>query len=314
VTVDSVLADPPLCCVPPPSLTAAQIIRAAAEATRLHPPNAPPQGVLAAVRDFMGAASVIPEPLHIALLTNAYWGSRQRVLSVSFMEETPADLAARIVSHANAWNCGITFALTNGVGDVRISRGPGGYYSYLGVGITQIPQDTCTMNLEQFTMDTPESEFHRVVRHEFGHTLGFPHEHMRKEIVARINPQAAYRYFRQTQGWSRQDVDQQVLTPLDDRALVEAPADQTSIMAYQMPASITNDGQPIVGGLDINPEDAAFALAQYPLAVAPTLPPVSPPTVPTPTPAPTTPDVSGGIVVSIPEPGEYLVRTTFTKR
>jgi hypothetical protein len=30
---------------------------------------------------------------------------------------------------------------------------------------------------------TPDAEFYRVVRHETGHTLGFPHEHMRKEII-----------------------------------------------------------------------------------------------------------------------------------
>jgi hypothetical protein len=43
------------------------------------------------------------------------------------------------------------------------------------------------MNLEGFTMKTPDSEFHRVVRHETGHTLGFPHEHMRAELVKRID-------------------------------------------------------------------------------------------------------------------------------
>ncbi len=36
-------------------------------------------------------------------------------------------------------------------------------------------------------MQTPESEYHRVVRHETGHTLGFPHEHMRKELVEKID-------------------------------------------------------------------------------------------------------------------------------
>jgi hypothetical protein len=43
-----------------------------------------------------------------------------------------------------------------------------------------------TMTLEAFTMNMPESEFHRVVRHETGHTMGFPHEHMRRELVDKI--------------------------------------------------------------------------------------------------------------------------------
>jgi hypothetical protein len=120
------------------------------------------------------------------------------------------------------------------------------------------------MNLEGFTMNTPESEFKRVVRHEAGHTLGFPHEHMRRDLVARIDKQKAYDYFRRTQGWDRQTVDQQVLTPLDEQSLMSTPADQTSIMCYQLPGSITIDGNPIIGGLDINTTDANFVGQIYP--------------------------------------------------
>jgi hypothetical protein len=120
------------------------------------------------------------------------------------------------------------------------------------------------MNLENFTMNTPDSEFYRVIRHEAGHTLGFPHEHMRKELIARIDRQKAYAYFWQNDRWDRATVDQQVLTPLDDRSIVGTPPDQDSIMCYQLPGSITRDGKPIRGGLDINATDAAFCGRIYP--------------------------------------------------
>jgi len=55
-----------------------------------------------------------------------------------------------------------------------------GYWSYLGTDILHIPKNRPTMCLENFSMDTLESEYKRVVRHETGHTLGFPHEHMRR--------------------------------------------------------------------------------------------------------------------------------------
>ena len=51
-------------------------------------------------------------------------------------------------------------------------------------------------------MGTPDSEFVRVAGHEAGHA-GFPHEHMRCDIVSRIDPEKAYEYFRRTQGWDR---------------------------------------------------------------------------------------------------------------
>ena len=60
----------------------------------------------------------------------------------------------------------------------RISRGSEGYWSYLGTDIRLIPRNRPTMNLQGFTMNTSESEYKRVVRHETGHTLGFPHEHI----------------------------------------------------------------------------------------------------------------------------------------
>jgi hypothetical protein len=120
------------------------------------------------------------------------------------------------------------------------------------------------MNLEGFTMNTDEREYKRVVRHETGHTLGAPHEHMRKSLVARIDPHKAYVYFQQTQGWSKQMVDAQVLTPLDETSLMGTPADQTSIMCYQLPGSITRDGRPIIGGIDINASDYAFIGKIYP--------------------------------------------------
>jgi hypothetical protein len=121
--------------------------------------------------------------------------------------------------------------------------------------------------LEAFTMQTPESEFHRVVRHETGHTMGFPHEHMRKELVALIDPQKAIAFFGQTQGWSADEVQAQVLTPLEDNSIMGTPeADQTSIMCYQIPGSITKDGNAILGGTDIDPLDFQFAAKIYPPA------------------------------------------------
>jgi len=208
----------------------------------------------------------VMEPQRISILTSKYWGKEPRKLTVSFMETTPADLRKRIISHMNAWTKtgGISFVWTSGIGQVRVSRGGGGYYSYLGTDILLIPKNRQTMNLQGFTMNTPESEYRRVVRHETGHTLGCPHEHMRKALVERIDPQKAYDYFWRTQGWDQAMVNAQVLTPLNEASLMSTPPDQTSIMCYQLPSSITRDGDPILGGKDINATDFAFIGERYP--------------------------------------------------
>jgi hypothetical protein len=206
----SVSRDTPGCILK--SLPKRLLVKAANTARAINPMNAPVFGPMAAVGD----GFQVSDPLRIAVITSKYWGPNPRQLTVSFMEGTPADLKARIISHMNAWTktgC-ISFVGTNGTGDVRISRGPGGFWSYLGTDIKHIPRNRQTMNLQGFTMNTPESEYKRVVRHETGHTLGFPHEHMRQALVDRIDREKAYEWFLETQGWDKETVDAQVLTPL----------------------------------------------------------------------------------------------------
>jgi hypothetical protein len=246
----------------PKALPERLTIQAAQTAMRINPVNAPAFGPMTGAAMDLDVA----DPLRIAVMVGKYWGPTPRQLTVSFMESTPPELRTRILSHMNVWGqsgC-INFVWTQGVGQVRISRGGGGYWSYLGTDILHIPQDRQTMNLQDFTMNTPDSEYKRVVRHETGHTLGFPHEHMRRELVAKIDPNKAYDYFLRTQGWNRAMVDAQVLTPLDQKSIFGTAPDQTSIMCYQLPGLITRDGRPIIGGTDINPTDAGFAARIYP--------------------------------------------------
>jgi Astacin (Peptidase family M12A) len=245
-----------------------QWISAAQQAITINPANAPAYRMLQQVIPH----AVIP-PEHLALLTQKYWGRSGVRLSVGFLDNPPADLRARILSHMNAWDAtaNVQFVETGGSAQVRIARTSGqGYWSYLGTDILSIPADQQTMNLDSFSMTTADSEFYRVVRHETGHTLGFPHEHLRSEIVARIDREKAIAYFMASQGWSRDQVIAQVLTPLDNSALIAtADADPRSIMCYWLPASIMTDGVAIPGGSDIDSMDAQFAASVYPRPLPP---------------------------------------------
>lgn len=242
----------------PKSLPNSLLVQAARKAAEINPMNSP-------IMQF--APGAMPaDPLSIAALTTKYWGPNRRRLTVKFMDTNSKALKDKILQYMNAWSktaC-ITFVETSGTGQVRISRGAGGYWSYLGTDILQIPANRPTMNLEGFTVNTSDDEYKRVVCHETGHTLSFPHEHMRKELIARIDRQKAYDYFWRTQRWDRAMVDAQVLTPLDDATIIRTPPDQTSIMCYQLPGQITKDGKPILGGKDINTWDFAFAGKIYP--------------------------------------------------
>jgi hypothetical protein len=215
-------------------------------------------------------------PRRLAVLVARRWPATGVKLTVSFMDNPPKDLRRRILSHMNAWakTANVSFTETNGTGKVRIARldapaDMAGYWSWIGTEILEIAANEPTLNLQSFTMNTPDKEFYRVVRHETGHTLGFEHEHMRTTLVQKIDRAKAIKFYDWNQGWTPQEVEAQVLTPLDERSIMgTTESDPHSIMCYQIPGEITKDGKPIPGGTDINAKDFAFAGAVYPKRVS----------------------------------------------
>jgi hypothetical protein len=252
-----------LVCIPK-RLSQNLMVKAAKTATGVNPLNRAPLERLSGLMP-----GFKPTPERIAVVTTKYWGIKGVKLTVDFMDNAPTDLQKRILLHMNAWGktANTTFVLSKTDPKVRIARiggANGGYWSYVGTDILHIPKKQQTMNLEAFTMNTPESEFHRVVRHETGHTLGFPHEHMRRALVALIDPTKAIAYFMRTQGWTEDEVRQQVLTPIEESTLMGTRVDARSIMCYQIPGELTKSGKPILGGLDIDVTDYKFAGDIYP--------------------------------------------------
>ena len=248
----------------PKRLDKSQLVHAARTAVEINPMNAAPLERLTRVmRDFRAT------PDRLAVVVTKYWGVGGVRLTVGFMDNPPTALRKRILQHMNAWNktANVTFVESKTSPQVRIARvggDEGGYWSYLGTDILHIPRKQQTMNLEGFTMNTEDSEFFRVVRHETGHTLGFPHEHLRRALVAKLDVAKTLEFFERTQGWSEEEVRAQVLTPIEESSLLGTKADPKSIMCYQIPGQITKNGKPIIGGKDIDKSDFTFVGKIYP--------------------------------------------------
>ena len=264
------------------------LIPAAQTAVEENPANRPPVEQMLPLMLPMLALDGVDVPQRIAVMTSKYWSNKGVDLTVGFMEPTAVDLRERILSHMNVWGtkANVRFRWTQSSPQVRITRNGDGYWSYLGTDVLHIAANEATMCLQGFTMSTSEAEFRRVVRHETGHTLGCPHEHMRSSIIARLDEAKTIAWGRSALGWNEQMVRSQILTPISESQFVIATptAEQDSIMCYQLPASITKDGQPIVGGADVTASDATFIGKAYPLAINPPKPPdpTDPPTPPNP--------------------------------
>lgn len=256
----------PILCTPR-SLPVARLAAAARRAVEINPANA--------LDHRRVARTPIGRPggrSRLAILIGRRWPVAGVRLSVKFLDDPPTDLRARVLRHMNAWGqtANVSFTETHGTGKVRIARldsppDMAGYWSWIGTEILEIAEAEPTLNLEGFTMKVSDAEFRRVVRHEAGHTLGFEHEHMRRDLVKKIDRAKAFAFYDRTQGWTRKEVEEQVLTPLEDKSIMgTAESDPHSIMCYQIPGAITKNGKPIVGGRDINPKDFAFAASIYP--------------------------------------------------
>lgn len=252
----------PVVCVPK-RLPSDRWISAARIASEVNPMNHPPINRLMLVHK-----NFAPTPQSIAVLTTKFWRTNGVRLTVRFLDNPPGVLGSRILSHMNAWGktANVKFVTSSTDPQVRIARTRGaGHWSYLGTDILSVPSDQPTMNLDSFSLNTPVPEFFRVVRHETGHTLGCPHEHMRRELVELIDEAKAIKFYKATQGWDPDMVRRQVLTPIEESSIqATVNADPKSIMCYQIPGAVTKNGKPILGGTDIDKSDFTFMATIYP--------------------------------------------------
>lgn len=240
-----------------------KLIPAAENAVRINPANYPNRFALAAL---VGRS---PTPLEIAFTTTQWWGSQGKDFTVSFLDNPDQATRKLILQHANLWSktAQVSFRESNTDPDIRITRTSGdGYWSYVGTDLQHVDPNEPTMNLDSFTSSTDLSEYMRVVPHEFAHSLGAIHEHVRRQIVVKIVPRKAYVYFGATQGWSHAEVDAQVLTPQEDSTILfgTPDAEEDSIMCYPLPGSIMVDGIAVPGGTHITDHDYEVMGIMYP--------------------------------------------------
>ena len=172
-------------------------------------------------------------PTSLAVLTQIFWGPAGVRLTVGFLDRPSAQLRRRILSHMNAWGAwaNVQFTETKMIPQARIARlRDDGYWSYLGTDVLSIPADEPTMNLDKLHHE--HARFRISPSHPgwTGYMLGLPHEHRRKAIVNRIDREKAIKEFMRTQGWSRQEVIEQALTPFDTWSQGDGGHDENSIM------------------------------------------------------------------------------------
>jgi V8-like Glu-specific endopeptidase len=156
----------------------------------------------------------------------------------------------------------VSFEHMNGEGQ------PDGYWSLLGRFAERAAPNELTMSLSNNWDDRfMEEHFGRVKRtvlHEFGHALGLIHEHQSPTSDIPWNKPVVYAYYKASQGWSRVDVDAQVLNRNSGEDFRATSHDKDSIMQYPVPNLLTVGEYQVGWNDDLSQRDKEFVGQLYP--------------------------------------------------
>lgn len=149
-------------------------------------------------------------------------------------------------------------------GDIRIYLTPlvnSSRYSAIGT-------DALTVNPLHHTMqlgtDYTSAGYEALVLHEFGHALGFMHEHQHPDATIPWNKEVTYLQYSREFGWSKDFVDGAVFPLPRDAGLTYEPYDRHSIMHYNVLNICTIGDWEQAVNLELSAGDKAFARKVYP--------------------------------------------------
>lgn len=193
------------------------------------------------------------------------WPKNTKVLNVAFLDGDPI-VQKKVKNVAKEWEnyCGITLNFDpTAKPDITISFKYSGSWSYIG---KSSPSEVPSMNYGWLTPTTNDEEYHRVVLHEFGHALGFIHEHQNpNDNPIHWNKELVYRYYmRPPNNWSKEDIDNNLFAKYDEEEINGTSFDPQSIMLYAFPKELTTDGYSTGWNTQLSESDKKLIKQLYP--------------------------------------------------
>ena len=157
--------------------------------------------------------------------------------------------------------------------DIRVGFSGSGYWSFVGIDSrSSVPQTDASMNLQSFDAYSPQDlVFRNLVLHQFGHALGFQHEHQSPEAPCEeaMNWEALYKDMSEPPNkWDRATIDRN-FRRYEAIGLIASDFDPKSVMMYSLPALWFKQGDLSACAVntaasDLSATDQAAMAAAYP--------------------------------------------------
>ncbi len=205
----------------------------------------------------------------IAVLVGKRW-QNGRKLRVRFLDGDPV-VQEKLQPYAHEWSkhANITFEFGNDPdAEIRISfKEKGKSWSNLGTDALVVPRNQPTMNYGWLTPSSSDSEYSRVVTHEFGHAIGCIHEHQNPSTSIPWDKEAVYRYYAgPPNNWSRAMVDHNLFRRYAADQTNFSEFDRKSIMLYAISNALTIGDFEVGWNTVLSPVDKQFIGTVYPKA------------------------------------------------
>ncbi len=124
------------------------------------------------------------------------------------------------------------------------------------------------MNYGWLKTSTDDTEYRRVVLHEFGHALGMIHEHQNPSGAIPWNREVVYSYYGGPPNyWSRQQTDRNLFLKYDREKTNYTDFDRESIMLYPIQQRFTHGDFEVGWNSELSERDKTFIASQYPGAL-----------------------------------------------
>lgn len=206
-------------------------------------------------------------------VNGTYW--QKDTLKVLFLDGSES-LKAENLSYFKEWEkyCRIRIQRTEvkSEADISVTFAKGGAWSYIGSDSRWATQNKGTsMQLgwnAQLQTSNPR-ECKGTAMHEFGHALGFAHEHQSPNFPCTWNVTLLYPDYKKMFGWDEAQTKSNIVDRYSATFTNSSVYDPTSIMHYEFNPKYVNAGCPIntVRRLDISPIDQKHAGTLYPFKI-----------------------------------------------